>query len=231
MNPFEAFGIWLAQAIAWILDLVTAVGPVAGTAIAGLAIALETTLFVGLVLPGDTIVIVAATGVRDPLHFAVLFVTVVVATLIGQSGGFALGRWWGPAIRRSRLGQWLGERNWARAAAFVERRGGLAVFVSRFLPVLHALMPVTVGMSPMPYRRFLAWAAPAAVIWATMYVAAGVVAGAAFRELVLSGLHWAGYGFAAAIVVSFLAFWLVRRRLARIEARADETIGSDGRPD
>ena len=228
MNPFEVVGTWVSHAVGWVLDLVLLIGPAWGTAIAGIGILLETTLFVGLVVPGDTIVLTAATGVRDPVHFVVLLAVVVVATLAGQSVGFALGRWLGPRIRRSRPGRWLGASNWDRAAALVERRGGVAVFVSRFLPVLHALMPVTVGMSTMPYRRFLAWASPAAFVWASAYVSAGTFAGAAFRELVLSGLHWAGYAFVGLVAVFVLAVWLAKRRITR---SADATIDADVRDD
>ena len=78
-------------------------------------------------------------------------------------------------------------------------------------------MPVTVGMSPMPYRRFIAWATPASIIWGIAYVTAGSFAGIAFRELLVNGLHYAGYVFAGLIVVFFLIVWLVKRRLARSE--------------
>ena len=213
VNPFEWLGVWLGHVITWALDLVQVIGPVWGTVIAGLAILLETTLFVGLVVPGDTIVVAAATGVRDPLHFAVLFVTVVVATLAGQSLGFLLGRLAGPAIRRSRLGRRLGH-SWDRAAELIDRRGGFAVFVSRFLPVLHALMPVTVGMSPMRFRRFLAWAAPAAAIWAGVYIAVGSLAAEAFRALV-DRLHLAGYVFAGGLILVVVLLWLAKRLLVR----------------
>jgi membrane protein DedA with SNARE-associated domain len=47
------------------------------------------------------------------------------------------------------------------------------VFISRFLPVLHSLIPLTVGMSTMRYRKFMAWTVPACVIWAFAYVTVG----------------------------------------------------------
>lgn len=214
MNPFEAVGVWLTGIVAWVLDAVSQLGPVWGTVIAGVAILLETTLFVGLIVPGDTVVLAAATAVHSPWHYAALWVVVTAATLAGQSIGFALGRWVGPALRRSSLGMRFG-RGWDRAADFVDRRGGTAVFVSRFLPVLHALMPVTVGMSSMTYARFIRWAAPAAVLWTSAYATAGALAGAAFRSLLVDRLHWAGYVFAAVIVVFFVAVVLVKRRLDR----------------
>lgn len=134
--------------ILWLLDVVQSVDPVLRTALAGFGILLETSVLVGLVVPGDTIVIIAATAVESPVQFVALVLAVISGALIGESIGFALGRFFGPRIRMSRLGRWLGERNWVRAETFLKRRGGVAVFISRFLPVLHSLIPLTVGMSP-----------------------------------------------------------------------------------
>jgi len=214
MNPFEAFGHWLGSIIAWVLSVLEVVGPIWATVAATVAIFLETTIFLGLIVPGDTIVVAAATTIRTPTEFIVLTVAVIAGTLGGQSVGFLLGRLVGPALRRSWLGRRLGDRNWDRATRYAAKRGGIAVFISRFLPVLHALMPVTVGMSPMRFRRFIAWAAPAAIIWAFAYVSVGVVAAESFRAMV-DQLHYAGYIFAGAIVVFGLVVLLVKRIIAR----------------
>ncbi len=214
MNPFQIVGDWLSGGIVWMLDLVQAIGPGWGALIAFAGVFLETTILLGIVVPGDTLVVAVATAVREPWQYVLLLVAVVVGTLAGQSVGFLLGRWIGPAIRASRLGRWIGEANWDRAAAFVDRRGPIAVFVSRFLPVLHALMPLTVGMSSMRYRRFILSALPAAIIWGFVYVSLGTFAASWFRANVDS-LEWAGYAFAGIVVVFALVAWLVKRRLDR----------------
>ena len=213
VGPIESLGSWLSQVISWALHLVEAVGPVWGTVIAGVGMLLETTLFVGLIVPGDTIVVAAATAVSDPVHFVVLTVVVVVTSLCGQSLGFLLGRLAGPTIRRSRLGRRLGA-SWDRASALLERRGGIVVFISRFLPVFHALMPVAVGMSAMSLPRFLAWAAPAALIWGAAYVGVGAAAAESFRALT-DHLHLAGYVFVGVILVFVLLVMVGKRLLAR----------------
>lgn len=209
---------WLGDALLAVLDLVRGVDPVARTLLAGLGIFLETSIGVGLVVPGDTIVIVAATGVADPAQFIGLFVAVVVGALGGESVGFALGRLFGPRIRASRLGRRIGERNWTRAANYVDRRGGIAVFVSRFLPVLHSLVPVTVGMSTMSYRRFLAWTAPACLLWAAGYVTFGSAAALSYRQLA-SSLHAAGYVFVGVILAAVVLVAVAKKLLERAEAR------------
>jgi membrane protein DedA with SNARE-associated domain len=208
----------LNGALLWVLDLVRSVDPLARTLLAGLGIFLETSLLVGLVVPGDTIVLVSSTAVDGPVQYAGLLAAVILGALGGESVGFLLGRFFGPRIRHSRLGARIGEKNWERAANYVDRRGGIAVFISRFLPVLHSLVPVTVGMSNMTYSRFIRWTAPACVLWAFAYVTFGSVAAVSYRELAES-LHFAGYLFVGAVVVFVIAVFVGKKLLERSEAR------------
>jgi membrane-associated protein len=206
------------DALTWILDTVSGVDPVIRTVIAGIGILLETSILIGLIVPGDSIVIVASTGVDSPVEYWALIAAVLAGSLAGESIGFALGRFFGPRIRASRLGRRIGESNWVRAETYLARRGGIAVFVSRFLPVLHSLIPLTVGMSAMSYRRFISWTAPACIIWSLAYVSIGSAAAGGYREL-SDRLHYAGYLFVAVIVAFLLVVVLVRKLLARAEAR------------
>lgn len=215
---------WVNDALLAVLDFVQSVDPVARTLLAGIGIFLETSILIGLIVPGDTIVLVAATGVQNPVQYLALLVTVVLGALGGESVGFALGRFFGPRIRHSRLGRRIGERNWERAANYVDRRGGIAVFVSRFLPVLHSLVPVTVGMSNMPYRRFIAWTTPACVLWALLYVTFGSVAAVSYREIA-GTVRYAGYLFVGAIVLFAIGIVVVKKLLERAEARHWERPG------
>ncbi len=209
---------WLNELLTAVLDAVQSVDPVLRTLLAGLGIFLETSVLVGLIVPGDTIVIVAATAVESPLEFAALVAAVIVGALGGESVGFALGRFFGPRIRHSRLGHRIGEHHWQRAENYVDRRGGIAVFVSRFLPVLHSLVPLTVGMSTMSYRRFIAWTAPACVLWAIAYVTVGSLAAGSYRELSRQ-LHWAGYVFVGIIALFLVVVVVVKKLLERSQAR------------
>ncbi|WP_336631157.1 MULTISPECIES: DedA family protein [unclassified Microbacterium] len=204
--------------LSWLLDAVQSVDPVLRTVIAGIAITLETSVLVGLIVPGDTVVIVASTAVGSFGEGVVLVLVVIVGALIGESIGFWLGRWLGPRIRFSRLGRRIGEDNWARAELYLRRRGGPAIFLSRFLPVLHSLVPLTVGMSGFAYRRFIAWTAPACTVWAIAYVGVGAAAAGTYRELA-DRLHYAGYIFVAIIAVFLVLAYLAKRFLVRSEAR------------
>ncbi len=212
--------------LGWILDTVRQVDPLLRLLFAFVGMFFETSILIGLIVPGDTIVLVSATAVGSWAEWAALLAAVIFGSLGGESLGFALGRWFGPRIQASWLGRRIGEKNWVRAETYLARRGGIAIFVSRFLPVLHSLIPLTVGTSPMSYRRFIRWTAPACILWAGAYVSVGWLAAGSYRDL--SGeLHSAGYIFAGIIVVFLVIVLLLRRALARREERHMEHPADD----
>ncbi|MGV8896161.1 MAG: DedA family protein [Rhodoglobus sp.] len=204
--------------VMWILSVVQSVDPVLRTILAGIGILLETSIFIGLIIPGDTIVVVSATATGGPVEYFALAIAVIIGALCGESIGFLLGRFFGPRIRASWLGRRLGESNWVRAENYIDRRGGIAVFISRFLPVLHALVPLTVGMSTMSYRKFLAWTFPASTIWSFAYVSVGTFAAESFTALI-NRLHYAGYLFVGIVILFSILVVIIKKVVERNEAR------------
>jgi membrane protein DedA with SNARE-associated domain len=202
----------------WLLSVVHNVDPLLRVLIASIAMLFETSILLGLIMPGDSVVLVAATGVNGPVEFIALVAAVVVGSLAGESIGFWLGHFFGPRIRRSRLGQRIGEKYWVRAETYLERRGGIAVAISRFLPVFHSLVPLVVGTSAMRYRVFLAWTIPACAIWAVTYTAVGAFAAGSYRQL-RGQLHWAGLIFVGIIAIALVVIFLIRKAIERTEAR------------
>ncbi len=216
--------------LTWLLDAVQSVDPVVRTLLAGVAIMLETSVLIGLIVPGDTVVIVAGTAVASPWEAGALILVVIVGALAGESIGFWLGRWLGPRIRFSRLGAKVGEENWTRAELYLRRRGGPAIFLSRFLPVLHSLVPLTVGMSGFSYRRFLAWTAPACTVWSILYVSVAAAAAGTYRELA-DRIHFAGYIFVAVIALFLILVYVAKRVIVARESRhlrLDDEENHDG---
>lgn len=214
------------EAITWLLNLVSSVDPALRVTLAGIGMVLETSLFVGLLVPGDTIVLVASTAVETPVEYVSLVIAVILGALIGESLGFALGHYLGPRVRESRLGRRLRLDSLSEAQSFLEQRGGIAIFLSRFLPVLHSVVPFAAGMSGMRYRRFILWTFPACLIWAVAYVSVGAWAAQSYRDL-SHELSWAGYLFVAIIAAFIGLVYLVKKALKRYESRlfdADDTM-------
>ena len=197
-----------------ILEFIESVPPVLRIILTGVAIMLETSVLIGLIVPGDTVVLFSSTGVTTVLQFIFTVVAVVAGALLGSSFGFWIGRIFGPKLRGSWLGMRVGEDRWYKADRFVKRRGGIAVFISRFLPVFHSVVPLTAGMSVMRYRTFMSWLAPASIVWAFLYVSIGSGAAETYREL-KDNFDQAGWIFIGIVVVSILLIALLKKFLNR----------------
>jgi membrane-associated protein len=191
--------------------------------VVGLLVFAEDALFVGFVLPGETVAVlggVAANFGHVPL-WAVLVVT-VAAAIVGDSVGYEVGRALGPRILRVRL---LRERQGGieKAQAFLARRGGGAVFLGRWVALFRALMPALAGTARMPYGRFLTWNALGGVAWGVAVVLLGYAAGKSYRTIE------GRFGTVAAIVLaSIVVVALVVWRVRRYVLDRRERVGDSG---
>ncbi|MFM7014244.1 MAG: DedA family protein [Actinomycetota bacterium] len=211
------------EVLNWILEGISGFNPVLRNIAAGVAIMLETSLFIGLIMPGDTIVLIASTGVRDLVDFFWLIGAVLLGSLVGESVGFSIGRLFGKRIRASKIGQKFGEQNWQRADVFVSKRGGPAVAISRFLPVLHSLVPVVAGATKMRYRTFISWTFAACLVWASVYVGIGYIAKASYQQVA------ANFKFGALIFAGIILIFVIGVHFAKkqISKAADQMIAED----
>jgi len=207
--------------IDWLINHMQSLDPVLRTGLAGLAIMAETSLFVGLIIPGDTVVLIAATGTHNFGEFWLLLGMVLLGSMIGESIGFLIGRYFGERIRASKFGKRLGESNWAMADHFVHRRGGLAVGISRFLPILHSLVPVVSGMTRMRYRIFITWTLGACAIWAAIYVSVGYLAKSSYEQL-SSNLKWGGAVFVGIVLIFVIGIHFAKKRLEKAAEKMAE---------
>ncbi len=136
-----------------------------------------------------------------------------VGAIVGDSIGYEIGRRFGPALQRSRLGRRVGDERWQRAEDYVAAKGGRAILAGRFIGVLRALVPAVAGVTRMPYRRFLVWNALGAVVWAPGIVVAGYLAGSSYHRVEhyvgSAGLVLLAIAVTVALVV-FVARWLAR---------------------
>ncbi len=152
--------------------------------VAALLVAAETGLVVGLFLPGEPVLLVAgflaSTGTVD---IGPLIAVLVAAALLGDSVGYLLGRRYGPRVRVTRFGRWIGEPRWARSDDLLSRYGGRAVFLGRWIGFARTLVPPLAGAGGLPYRRFLAWDALAVFTYVPGSVLLGYVAGESYQEL------------------------------------------------
>jgi membrane-associated protein len=185
----------------------------------GLAFA-EAAILVGMVLPGETALLVAGVFCNSKygdLNLGVMIAIAVVCAIAGDSVGYEFGKKFGPALRRSRLGLWVGEHRWSAVDGFIHRHGGKAVLLGRLTAVMRALMPSMAGMSGMRYRTFLLWNAAGGLIWAPGCVLLGYAFASAL-DVIGQTLTWAPLAILAVVIVIYVILHMRKRSRERAEA-------------
>lgn len=141
----------------------------------------EAAVLLGMVLPGETALLVAGYFCHEKvLDIRLMLPLAIAAAILGDSVGYGFGRWFGPRLRVSRLGGRIGESRWLRVDEFLIRHGGKAVLLGRLTALLRALVPSMAGIARMRYRTFLVWNVTGGILWAGACV-------------------WLGYAFAASL--------------------------------
>jgi membrane-associated protein len=187
----------------------------------------EAAILVGFVLPGEIALLVAGYFCRfGHLNLSLMVVIAIVSAIAGDSVGFEFGRKFGPGLRRSRVGHWIGERRWSAVDAFLHKHGGKAVFLGRLVALMRALMPSMAGMSRMKYRTFLMWNAAGGIIWGGGCVILGYAFASAIKKIG-DYLTYAPLIILGLAVATYVALHMRKRRRERAEgesyAAADAT--------
>lgn len=205
----------------YLIDLVERLGQW-GYLILFLGAMLESAAFLGLVIPGESLVLVAGfLAAQGSLDLDLLIVVVAVGAALGDSLGYEMGRRMGRpalALYGNRFG--LNEARVQSADDFFVRHGSKAVFLGRFVGFARALVPFLAGSSRMPYRAFLPYNMLGALLWAAAVALLGYFLGASWQ----TAERWIGR--ASAIVGGLLIFALLIAWLWRWAARHEDVIRS-----
>jgi membrane protein DedA with SNARE-associated domain len=133
----------------------------------------------GVPAPGETVLIAAAVYAgAGQLNIIAVALIAVVAAVVGDNIGYAIGRFGGRALV-VRYGRYvlLSEQRLATAERFFDRHGGGIVTVARFVEGLRQLNGLIAGITGMAWRRFLAFNALGAVLWVGVWATIGYTAG------------------------------------------------------
>jgi membrane-associated protein len=149
-----------------------------------LIVFIETGLFFGFFLPGDSLLFIAGMIIANTLSpFAVPVINLVywigLITLAGVLGNFA-GYWFGKKSDRFlfRKDRWLFKRKYlVQAEEFYAKKGGGAIIIARFLPIIRTFAPIVAGMVGMKPSKFSLYNVLGSFLWVVTIVTAGFLLG------------------------------------------------------
>ena len=187
---------------------------VGGYWIAFFAAFLETTVGIGLILPGSTFILfLGALSARGYLDVGDLIWFSVLGAIIGDNANYYLGRKYG--AKWLEKGFWfLKAKHIEKARYFMDSHGAKSVFLGRFIPSVKEVVPFIAGSVKMNKRTFMLWNVLGAVGWGFEWVFAGYIF-AQSLNLAELWLSRAGLFFAFLLILGVILYffkWLIIKK-------------------
>jgi membrane-associated protein len=144
-----------------------------------LVIFAETGLLIGFFFPGDSLLFAAGIYISDlakeffDVHYSVIIVLVIIASILGNIAGFWFGNKTGPLLYE-RKENWLFKRkHLQRAHDFYEQYGKGTIFLAKFLPIIRTFAPIVAGVVKMDKKTFHFYNIVGSICWVTSMMLGG----------------------------------------------------------
>ena len=175
---------------------------------------LETSAFLGLVAPGETVIVLcgfyAYRGILDPWLVGAIS---IAGAILGDQVGYLLGRTYGQGLIK-RFGRFFffDEKRLKATQHYYRKHGGKTVFIGRFMSILRSFGPVVAGISKMSWRTFSMWSVASCIVWGAVFTILGYFFGKSW-EVIHSYLGWGGaVAFVLGVVV---VLWFLHRKRSK----------------
>ena len=190
-----------------------------------LIVFIETGLFAGFFLPGDSLLVTAgifaAAGI---LKIGTLLPLVALCAIVGDQVGYWIGRKTGQALYRRKDSLFFKQRHIDQAHAFYEAYGGKTVILARFVPIARTFCPPVAGAAGMSYARYLSYDIVGGFCWVGSLTLGGYFLGS-FVPNIGERIHWV---IAAVVALSLLPTVIggLRARNRRAPKTSPVPVGS-----
>jgi membrane protein DedA with SNARE-associated domain len=208
----------------WLLQLVETLGPVG----VGFSILLETVV---PPIPSEAVLGLAGVLIRSgDMEIVPVILFATLGSILGAIFFYYVGRALGPRRSHAFLDRLplVETADVDRTFAWFERHGRSAVFFGRMVPIVRSFVSVPAGVVKMPLGQFVLYSAAGSLIWNSLLVTLGVLAG----DFIQDNLKYFDYLVAAVVVlgVGYLVHKRVqdRRQHRRRQTTAGRTEDADG---
>jgi membrane-associated protein len=140
----------------------------------------ETGFVVTPFLPGDSLLFavgaLTAVDTSGTLRLMPMMLLLMLAAILGNTLNYAIGRRIGASAFSGRY-RFFKVEHLRRTEEFFQRHGGMAVVLSRFVPIVRTFAPFVAGIGRMHWPRFQAYNVGGGVSWVLLFVVAGFLFG------------------------------------------------------
>ena len=149
-----------------------------GTLLVCTVVFVETGLFVGFFLPGDSLLVTAGVFAgAGQLKIAELLTFVTICAIAGDQLGYWIGRRAGQTLYQREDSRFFKRRHLERAHEFYQGYGGKTIIMARFVPIIRTFCPPVAGAARMSYPRYLAYDVAGGFLWAWGMILLGFTLG------------------------------------------------------
>jgi undecaprenyl-diphosphatase len=179
----------------------------------------ETGAFVGLLVPGETVMLLGgAVAGQGAISIYLLIAIAWFAAWAGDTASFFIGRRLGREFvleHGPRFG--IGHERFERVEDYFSRHGGKTIFIGRFISLVRAFAPFVAGSSGMSYRAFVPYSILGCGLWASAHILVGYF----FSRSIETAAKYAGKGafLLASLIVIVVATVVVVRHFREEENR------------
>lgn len=149
---------------------------------------IETGVIFGFFLPGDPLlflsgVVIASTDQthypfgNELLNLSFWMTLFILSTTLGNYLGYWFGNKFKYLIIRQEDTWFLKQKHIKTAHDFYEKRGGFAIAIARFLPIVRTFAPIVAGAVQMDYGKFTYYNILGAIIWVVSLTSLGYILG------------------------------------------------------
>lgn len=145
-----------------------------GLTMISLIVFVETGLFVGFFLPGDSLLVTAGIFARTGhLSLGTLLTVVPLCAIIGDQVGYIIGRKAGEALYSRPDSLVFKRAHLKRAHDFYEKYGVKTIVIARFVPIVRTFAPAVAGAAQMDYKTFVTYNILGGILWVFSTVLGG----------------------------------------------------------
>lgn len=145
----------------------------------------ETGLFVGFFLPGDSLLFVSGMIISEShspfgnpmLNLVYWIVIISVAGILGNFVGYWFGNKSGHLLMKRKDSLLFKKKHLIQAHDFYEKKGGIAILLARFLPIVRTFAPIVAGMVDMNYKKFVTYNIVGCLAWVISMTSIGYLLG------------------------------------------------------